>query len=59
MIPWRRWFAFAVLSLGLTPEDFWALTLDEWRFLLPDESPALGRRGLEKLIALYPDEKHE
>ncbi len=57
MIPWRRWFAFAVLSLGLTPEDFWALTLDEWRFLQPDESPSLDRRGLQRLIALYPDEQ--
>ena len=56
MIPWRRWFLFAVVSLGLAPEDFWALTLKEWRFLAPEESAALSRGGLDRLIALYPDE---
>lgn len=56
MIPWRRWFQFAVLSLGLAPEEFWGLTLDEWRFLAPEENPALDRRALNRLIALYPDQ---
>ena len=57
MIPWRRWFQFAVLSLGLTPEDFWALTLGEWRFLAPQEGGAMDRGGLQRLVDLYPDEK--
>lgn len=57
MIPWRQWFNFAVLSLGLSPEDFWALTLTEWRFLAPEEGPRLDARGLDRLIALYPDDK--
>lgn len=56
MIPWRQWFFFAVVSLGLAPEEFWALTLKEWRFLAPDDSAALSRGGLDRLIALYPDE---
>lgn len=55
MIPWRRWFAFAVLTLGLQPEDFWALTLAEWRALAPDETVALSRAQLNDLIASYPD----
>jgi hypothetical protein len=59
MIPWRQWFLFAVLSLGLAPEEFWALTLNEWRFLAPDEGAALTRGGLQRLIALYPDEKRK
>ncbi len=54
-LPWRGWFQFAVLSLGLAPEEFWGLTLDEWRFLAPDDAAALDRRGLNRLIALYPD----
>lgn len=54
-IPWRRWFSFAVLSLGLAPEAFWSLTLAEWRFLAPDDAGALGRARLDELIALYPD----
>ncbi|HNR76998.1 MAG TPA: phage tail assembly chaperone [Parvularculaceae bacterium] len=57
MIPWRRWFAFAVLTLGLQPEAFWALTLHEWRALAPDETAALSRAGLNNLIALYPDQQ--
>lgn len=56
MTPWRRWFSFAVLTLGLTPEDFWALTLSEWRFLAPEEGAVLSRTGLLRLIDLYPDE---
>ncbi|MCB2114442.1 MAG: phage tail assembly chaperone [Parvularculaceae bacterium] len=55
MIPWRRWFAFAVHSLGLAPEEFWALTVCEWRALAPDDAPALTRAGLVALIASYPD----
>lgn len=59
MIPWREWFAYAVLSLGLSPRDFWALTLFEWRALAPEGAGAMDRGGLEKLIALYPDERAE
>lgn len=59
MIPWRQWFRFAVVSLGLSPGAFWALTLAEWRFLSPDAPGALGREDLQKLIALYPDKKHD
>ncbi len=55
MIPWRQWFAFAVVSLGLSPQAFWALTIAEWRWLAPDDSAAMGRSSLETLIALYPD----
>lgn len=57
MIPWRQWFAFAVCSLGLSPDDFWSLTLFEWRSLAPDGGGAMDRSGLEKLIALYPDKR--
>lgn len=59
MIPWREWLAYAVLSLGLSPRDFWALTLFEWRSLAPEGTVAMDRSGLEKLIALYPDEGPE
>lgn len=56
MIPFRQWFAYAVTTLGLSPEAFWALTLAEWRFLAPDAPAALSRAGLEALIAQYRDE---
>lgn len=56
MIPFRQWFAYAVSTLGLSPDAFWALTLAEWRWLLPDAPAALTRAGLDRLIALYPDQ---
>jgi uncharacterized phage protein (TIGR02216 family) len=56
MIPWRKWFAFAIATLGLSPEAFWGLTIAEWRWLAPEEGAALDRAGLEALLALYPDD---
>jgi len=55
MIPWRQWFSFAVLSLGLSPDAFWSLTLNEWRSLAPEDAAGLDRGGLNSLLALYPD----
>jgi uncharacterized phage protein (TIGR02216 family) len=56
MIPFRQWLSFAVAGLGLDPETFWALTIAEWRWLTARAAPeALTRRGLDALIALYPD----
>jgi hypothetical protein len=55
---WTGWLGFAVLRLGLTPHQFWALSLAEWRALirpfasisdLPD--PA----ALKALAARFPD----
>ena len=57
MIPWRDWFRHAVVTLRLSPTDFWALSFAEWRLLAPRESVALGRDGLHRLLTLYPDEK--
>ncbi|GGG99942.1 hypothetical protein GCM10007420_14790 [Glycocaulis albus] len=55
---WAGWLGFATLRLGLTPHQFWALSLAEWRALtrpfaagsdLPD--PA----ALKALAARFPD----
>lgn len=58
---WRAWLQLAVLRFGLSPTDFWALSLTEWRTLLaalaPGAGGALDRAGLEALRAAYPDEK--
>lgn len=57
MIPFRQWLFFAVATLGLDPETFWALTLAEWRWLTARAGgEALTRGGLDALLALYPDE---
>ncbi len=58
---WRAWLQTAVLRLGLSPSEFWALSLGEWRALLaalaPASGEALDRAGLEALRAAYPDER--
>ncbi len=56
MIPWRQWFAYAVCALGLSPDAFWGLTLNEWRWLAPISDAAMSRDGLQTLLALYPDQ---
>jgi len=59
---WRAWLRLAVLRFGLSPNDFWALSLCEWRALLAElgqgegEGAALNRAGLERLRAAFPDD---
>jgi len=57
---WRAWLRLAVLRFGLSPRDFWALSLAEWRALLAGpgegEGAALNRAGLERLRAAFPDD---
>lgn len=45
------------LRLGVQPEAFWRLSLNEWRALTETPpGPVLTRPGLTALIARYPDE---
>ncbi|MEN0652568.1 MULTISPECIES: phage tail assembly chaperone [Hyphobacterium] len=42
--------------MGITPRDFWQLSLKEWRALTQATGPApLGRDELEALRARFPD----
>lgn len=45
------------LAAGVTPELFWKLSLKEWRMLTETVHRAtpLGRAGLERLMAAWPD----
>ena len=59
-LPWAEWFHFGVAVLGMRPDDFWALSLDEWRWLIaPARSNGsqhtLTRAGFDALRTLYPD----
>jgi uncharacterized phage protein (TIGR02216 family) len=47
-----------VLRLGLSPDEFWRLSLAEWRALTaaPPQDLPLSRPDLEALLALYPDQ---
>lgn len=62
MNKWRAWFSYAVLRLGLSPRDFWALSFTEWRWLLTAAAPAvdaLDAQGLQTLLSNYPDNSHD
>lgn len=46
------------VSLGVAPEAFWRLSLNEWRALTETPpTPVLNRADLSALIARYPDEE--
>lgn len=54
-IPWGQWLSTG-LSLGLSPEAFWALSLREWRGITaPLSAPTADRATLNALIARFPD----
>lgn len=49
-------------GLGLTPRIFWGLSPIELRLMLGRQADApalLGRIGLERLMASYPDQRGE
>ena len=46
------------LRLGVTPEAFWRLSLQEWRALTAvPAAPVLTRPGLDALLARFPDQE--
>jgi uncharacterized phage protein (TIGR02216 family) len=53
-MPWREWLA-AAMSLGVTPKDFWRLSVKEWRALVSPRAAPLTRAELETLMKQYPD----
>lgn len=54
--PWALLLA-AGLRLGVTPEQFWRLSLREWRALnAPQLGEALSRSAFDALARQFPDE---
>lgn len=51
---WREALA-AARRLGLSPRQFWALSLAEWRALLAQGAPAMRRETLAQLLERFPD----
>ncbi|WDI32151.1 phage tail assembly chaperone [Hyphococcus flavus] len=53
-------FSFAVLRLGLTPENFWRLGVAEWSTLIAAIAPQGGmtRADLNALINKVSENKH-
>lgn len=44
---------------GVTPPDFWRLSLKEWRLLTeaPIDGLPLGRREFEQMAEAWPDDR--
>ena len=56
---WRDGLAQAA-QLGLSPHQFWQLSLIEWRAITRPAGPApLNRAGLEALRKRHPDTRND
>ena len=54
---WAAWLQAAHRRLGLSPDQFWRLTVLEWRILVGRggaAEDALTRRELDALLAAHP-----
>ena len=51
--PFEAWLKIAVLQLGLSPEDFWKMSLEDWFALTRSTSPLAMRKS--NLIKLEQD----
>lgn len=56
-VAWPRLMRLGLVELRLSPEVFWDLTPAELMLIagLEDAPAALGRSGLEALLARFPD----
>ena len=55
MLPWAEMLRSA-LAVGIGPEDFWRLSLTEWRWLAARRAGLKAER-LQELMAAFPDEE--
>lgn len=54
MLPWAEMFR-AGLRLGLSPSEFWSLSLREWRWLAAPSDRPMVQSTLYQLMSTYPD----
>lgn len=54
MLPWAEMWR-AALRVGITGQNFWALSVREWRWLCGPGSAALGAGDLRALMGAFPD----
>ena len=60
--PFSTWLDLAVRVFGLTPKEFWELTLLDWLMLLSQTESRMtarpmNRHKLSDLISSFPDRK--
>lgn len=54
MLPWVELWQVAI-KLGISPSEFWRLSIPEWRWLITKTSPDLSLAQLTTLMRAYPD----
>ncbi len=55
MIPWSDWL-YAAMRLGVTPADFWRLSVAEWLAITGMKQRGdFARADLTRLMAQFPD----
>lgn len=52
---WRDWLREA-LRMGVTPREFWGLSVREWRFALSASPQRFARDDLLGLMMRFPDD---
>ncbi len=55
--PFDLWLKYAVKVLGLSPSEFWDMSVRDWLALTAVSSQGLPRGDFETLMQTYPDEK--
>lgn len=54
--PFDLWLKYAVKALGLSPSEFWTMSVSDWLCLSAhDGGRVLTRQHLEHLMQIFPD----
>lgn len=54
--PLDDWLRVAVKQFGLSPKEFWAMSVRDWRALIGENALSpLSRDSFEQLQSLFPD----
>jgi len=55
--PFDLWLRYACGRFGLSPAQFWAMSVRDWLVLCaPQTTGSLPRPEFENLMSIYPDE---
>jgi hypothetical protein len=52
---WAQMLRYA-LSIGISPHEFWQLSVLEWKMLAGESHPALNRHEFEKLLKEFDND---
>ena len=53
--PWAQMMRLAI-SIGITPREFWQLSVSEWKMLVGENNPTLNRHEFENLLKEFDND---